>query len=119
MEIHKPVFHSAAESFEIEKSELGRFIEEAGKELEAIGDFWGGTKEGVAFYKGEGGGSGYEAVTGQIMEGMDVLLHAHQVIAIRLLLMEGNVSVTDWNLVSVMLSKLPPPDPDRPIWGAD
>ncbi|MFI7633212.1 hypothetical protein [Nonomuraea sp. NPDC049400] len=119
MDIHEPVFRSAVESFELEKSELGRFIEEAGKELEAIGDFWGGTKEGVAFYKGEGGGSGYEAVTGQVMEGMDVLLYAHEEIARRLRFMKDNVSVTDWVLVSVMLSKLPPPDPDRPIWGAD
>ncbi|WP_433440778.1 hypothetical protein [Nonomuraea sp. CA-141351] len=118
MEFHREVFRTAADSFDIEKYELDKLVQEASGELEAIGDFWGSSKEGATFYKGEGGGSGYEAVTGQIMEGVDVLLEAHEEIAKRLRIMKDNIEVTDWDLVSVILSKLPSADPDRPIWGA-
>ncbi|MET7337897.1 hypothetical protein [Nonomuraea sp. NPDC005650] len=118
MEIHKDVIRSAADAFDLEGGNLATFIGEAAKDLEAIGNFWGDDRIGTTFYKGEGGGSGYEAVTGQIMEGCDVLVDAHAEIAKRLRFMMGNIQVTDWNMVAVILSKLPPADPDRPIWGA-
>jgi hypothetical protein len=118
MEIHKQVMRSAADAFDIEGGELDRFIDAAARDLEAIGTFWGDDKLGVTFAKGEGGGSGYEAVTGQIMEGTEVLVHAHGEIAERLRLMKDNVEVEDWNMVAVILSKLPPAGQDRPIWGA-
>jgi hypothetical protein len=117
MEIHNQQFHAAANAFDLEKSELARFVAQAGEELNAIGDFWGGTKEGVTFLKGQGGGSGYEAVTGQIIVGVDRLLDAHGEIAARLRLMAGNVQVADWANVAAILDKLPPADPSRPIWG--
>ncbi|WP_049558762.1 hypothetical protein [Nonomuraea sp. SBT364] len=117
MDIHKHVIRSAAEAFDLEREELGRFVGEVAGELEAIGAFWGDDDLGVTFVKGEGGGSGYEAVTGQLMAGADVLVNAHREIAGRLGLMKDNVQVGDWNLVAVILSRLPPADPDRPVWG--
>jgi hypothetical protein len=88
-----------------------------GKELDAIGDFWGDGKEGVTFFKGQGGGMGYEAVTGQVMEGIDVFRSAHHEVAIRLLMTGGSVAVADWESVAAMLETLPPPDPGTPVWG--
>ncbi|GAA4973805.1 hypothetical protein HD597_005182 [Nonomuraea thailandensis] len=117
MEIHKKQLRSAATAFETERSDLRRFVAAAADDLNAIGDFWGGTQEGTTFLKGQGGGSGYEAVTGQIIEGVDVLLDAHQEIAGRLRLMADNVQVADWAGLAATLSKLPPADPERPIWG--
>lgn len=117
MEIHQPVFDSAARAFDIENDELGRFVAAAASDLEAIGNFWGDGPEGVTFAKGGGGGSGYEAVTGQVMAGVAGLLEAHEKIAGGLRLMAGNVQLTEWALVAAMLSTLPPADPDQPIWG--
>jgi uncharacterized protein YukE len=117
MEIHNKQLRSAATAFETEQSDLRKFVAAAAEDLNAIGDFWGGTQEGTTFMKGQGGGSGYEAVTGQIIEGIDVLLDAHHEIAQRLRLMADNVQVADWAGLAVILSKLPPADPERPIWG--
>ncbi|GAA2214829.1 hypothetical protein GCM10009850_102950 [Nonomuraea monospora] len=117
MEIHQKPFRSAATAFEIEQSDLRGFVAAAAEDLNAIGDFWGGTQEGTTFLKGQGGGSGYEAVTGQIIAAVDVLLDAHLEIAARLRLMAGNVQVADWAGLAAILSKLPPADPERPIWG--
>ncbi|MGC5015814.1 hypothetical protein ACLQ2R_34060 [Streptosporangium sp. DT93] len=119
MEFDKPQIRSAAGAFTLEGNDLAAFVTEATEELNAIGDFWGGTAEGVTFFKGQGGASGYEAVTGQIISGLTVFLDAHHEIAGRLRLMTGNVEVTDWNTVDDVLSALPPADPGRPIWGAD
>ncbi|UBU08388.1 hypothetical protein [Nonomuraea gerenzanensis] len=117
MEIHKRHLRSAATAFETEQSDLRAFVAAAAEDLNAIGDFWGGTQEGVTFMKGQGGGSGYEAVTGQLIEGVEVLLHAHHEIARRLRLMADNVQVADWAGLAAILSELPPADPGRPIWG--
>lgn len=118
MDIHKHVMRSAAHAFDVERDELGRFVGEAARDLEAIGAFWGDDDLGATFLKGEGGASGYEPVTGQIQEGVANFLNGHGEIARRLRLMRDNVEVGDWNQVALILSKLPPGDPDRPIWGA-
>ncbi|MEW9550688.1 hypothetical protein [Nonomuraea sp. NPDC050783] len=118
MEIHKEVFRSAADAFDAEGNDLGRFIGAAARDLEAIGAFWGDDKLGATFAGGEGGGSGYVAVTGQIMEGTDVLVSAHRQIAQRLRLMRDGVQVADWSTIATVLAMLPPADPERPIWGA-
>ncbi|MGN9845236.1 hypothetical protein ACTMTI_44665 [Nonomuraea sp. H19] len=118
MKIYWPQIGSSADSFDIERGELGRLVEEAAKDLNGIGDFWGGGTEGVTFFKGGGGGTGYEAVTGQVMEGIDVFLDAHHEIALRLRLMADTTQAVEWDTVAVILSKLPAPDPGRPIWGA-
>ncbi|TYB57595.1 hypothetical protein FXF51_39550 [Nonomuraea sp. PA05] len=117
MEVHQKPFRSAATAFETERSDLRGFVAAAAEDLNAIGDFWGGTQEGATFLKGQGGGSGYEAVTGQIIEAIDVLLDAHHEIAARLRLMADNVRVADWAVLAATLSKLPAADPERPIWG--
>lgn len=117
MEFDKPQIRSAAAAFDLERGDLAKFVAEAAADLNAIGDFWGGTTEGTTFFKGQGGASGYEAVTGQIIEGIEVLLDAHHEIAERLRLMTDNVEVADWDSVAAILSKLPPADPDQPIWG--
>lgn len=118
MEYHKAQIRSAADAFDLEKRDLAAFVIEAAADLNAIGDFWGGTSEGVTFFKGQGGASGYEAVAGQIIAGIQVLLDAHEEVADRLRLMTGNVEVADWDSVAAILSMLPPADPDQPIWGA-
>ncbi|GAA3116407.1 hypothetical protein [Nonomuraea salmonea] len=117
MEIGKSRIRSAAIAFDVEGTELATFVAAAAEELNAIGDFWGGTAEGVTFFKGQGGGSGYAAVAGQLAAGIGVLMEAHHEIADRLRLMTDNVEVGDWNSVAEILSRLPPPDPDQPIWG--
>lgn len=117
MEFGKAQIRSAAAAFDLERGDLATFVAEVAEDLNAIGDFWGGTTEGVTFFKGQGGASGYEAVAGQILAGIQVLLDAHREIAERLRLMTNNVEVADWDSVSAILSKLPPADPDRPIWG--
>ncbi|SDL21337.1 hypothetical protein [Nonomuraea jiangxiensis] len=117
MEFHKAPVRGVAAAFDLEREDLARFVTEAAEDLNAIGDFWGGTTEGATFFKGQGGASGYEAVTGQIIAGIQVLLDAHHEIAERLRLMTNNVEVADWDSVAAILSKLPPADPDRPIWG--
>jgi hypothetical protein len=118
VEIHRQQIGSSADAYDIEKGELGKFVHEAAKDLNGIGNFWGDGKEGVTFFKGEGGGAGYEAVTGQVIEGIDRFLDAHSEIAARLRLMADNVLVADWDSVAAILSALPPADPERPIWGA-
>ncbi|MGP3931718.1 hypothetical protein [Nonomuraea sp. KM88] len=117
MEIDRPGIESSAEAFEIEAGELAAFVTLMGEELDAIGDFWGDGKEGVTFFKGQDGGMGYEAVTGQVMEGIDVFHSAHQEIATRLRAMSGSVAVADWESVLAILETLPPPDPGTPVWG--
>ncbi|HEX4815156.1 MAG TPA: hypothetical protein VFV66_20635 [Nonomuraea sp.] len=117
MEFDKAQIRSAAAAFDLERSDLARFVAEAAEDLNAIGDFWGGTTEGVTFVKGQGGASGYEAVAGQSIAGIQVLLDAHHEIAERLRLMTNNVEVADWDSVAAILSRLPPADPDRRIWG--
>lgn len=117
MEIGRSRIRAAAGAFDIEGTELATFVAAAAEELNAIGDFWGGTTEGVTFFKGQGGGSGYGAVAGQLAAGIQVLMEAHHEIAERLRLMTDNVEVGEWNSVAEILSELPPPDPDRPIWG--
>ncbi|SEG92033.1 hypothetical protein SAMN05444920_107431 [Nonomuraea solani] len=117
MEIDKTQIRSAATAFDLERGELGRFIAEAAEDLNAIGDFWGDGKEGTAFFKGQGAAGGYEAVTGQIIEGTEVYLDAHHEIASRLRLMADLVQVADWDSVAAILSKLPPADPGQKIWG--
>ncbi|MEV0384799.1 hypothetical protein [Nonomuraea sp. NPDC050643] len=117
MDFDKAQIRLAAAAYDVERGDLATFVAEAAADLNAIGDFWGGTSEGVTFFKGQGGASGYEAVTGQIIEGIEVLLEAHKEIAERLRLMTDNVQVGDWNSVAAILSKLPPADPDQPIWG--
>ncbi|HUR08258.1 MAG TPA: LysM peptidoglycan-binding domain-containing protein [Nonomuraea sp.] len=118
MEIYPGHLRSVAGGFDTEKHDLGEFVNAAAAELNAIGNFWGDGKEGTTFFKGEGGGMGYEAVTGQIIEGIDVLQDAHHEIPKRLRLMADRVQVTDWDNVITVLAALPTPDPDRRIWGA-
>ncbi|MEU6721367.1 hypothetical protein ABZ897_58835 [Nonomuraea sp. NPDC046802] len=117
MEIHRTQVRSTATAFDREREELAEVVAAARLDLEAIGGFWGDGKEGVTFFKGEGGARGYEAVTGQIIEGTEAFLNAHHEIARRLRLMTDNVQVTDWENVAAILSALPPADPGRPIWG--
>ncbi|MFC4116377.1 hypothetical protein [Nonomuraea zeae] len=117
MEINRTGIRSSANAFDNERHTLGVHAAQARKELEAIGNFWGGSKEGTTFLKGEGGASGYEAVTGQIMEGVDVFREAHHEIAERLRLMADLVRVGDWDSVTDLLSRLPAADPNRKIWG--
>ncbi|MFF3443918.1 hypothetical protein [Streptosporangium sp. NPDC002721] len=119
MEFDKPQIREAAAAFDLERENLAAFVADATEDLNAIGDFWGGTTEGVTFFKGQGGANGYEAVTGQIIAGIKVLLDTHHEIAERLRVMTDNVEVTDWNTVADVLSTLPPADPGRPIWGTD
>ncbi|MBT2232096.1 LysM peptidoglycan-binding domain-containing protein [Nonomuraea sp. NEAU-A123] len=118
MEIYPGHIRSAAGGFDTEKHDLGEFVNAVAAELNAIGNFWGGGKEGTMFFKGEGGGMGYEAVTSQIIEGVDVLQDAHHAIPKRLRLMADRVQVADWDNVTTVLSALPAPDPDKRIWGA-
>lgn len=118
MEIYPSHLRSVAGGFDTEKHDLGEFVNAAAAELNAIGNFWGDDKVGTTFFKGEGGGMGYEAVTGQIIEGIDVLQDAHHEIPERLRLMADRVQVADWESVTTVLSALPAPDPDRRIWGA-
>jgi uncharacterized protein YukE len=117
MDIGKSHIRSAANAFDHEGGELAEFVATAAAELDAIGDFWGGTAEGVMFFKGQGGGTGYEAVAGQLAAGVQTLIDAHHEIAERLRLMVDNVEVADWDNVAAILSSLPPADPDQPIWG--
>ncbi|WP_336210961.1 hypothetical protein [Nonomuraea sp. LPB2021202275-12-8] len=119
MEIHRSQIRSAAEAFDEEKENLARFVTGVVQDLNSIGNFWGDGKEGVTFYKGEGAAKGYEAVTGQIIEGVEVLQEAHLEIPKRMRLMADNIRVTDWMTMADLLSKLPPADPDEPIWGED
>ncbi|TDE31062.1 hypothetical protein E1295_40415 [Nonomuraea mesophila] len=118
MEYHRSGIGSSAEAFDNEASDLADYVTLAGEELDAIGNFWGEGKEGVTFFKGEGGGTGYEAVTGQVMEGLDVFRTAHNEVATRLRLTADSVTVADWESVLAVLAVLPPPDPGKPIWGA-
>lgn len=118
MDIHRAQLRSAANTFDTEKEDLGGFVAEAAEELNAIGAFWGDDGHGARFVKGEGGAGGYEAVTGQLIQGIEVLLGAHDEIAGRLRLMARLVHVADWESVADILARLPPADPDRPVWGA-
>ncbi|TDD15849.1 hypothetical protein [Nonomuraea diastatica] len=118
MEIDRSRIGLSAEGFDLEGDDLAEFVTQARDELDAIGDFWGDGNEGVTFFKGQGGGMGYEAVTGQVKEGIEVFVYAHHEIAARLRLMAGNVAVADWESVAAILATLPPPDPDQPVWGA-
>ncbi|NBE98291.1 hypothetical protein FE391_41380 [Nonomuraea sp. KC401] len=117
MEIDRPRINLSAEAFEIEAGDLAGYAAMAGDELDAIGNFWGEDKEGVTFFKGQGGGMGYEAVTGQVMKGLGVFHSAHSEVATRLRMMAGNVTVADWESVAAVLVALPPPDPGKPVWG--
>ncbi|MCK2218749.1 hypothetical protein MF672_033885 [Actinomadura sp. ATCC 31491] len=117
MEVHKRRLRSVADVFDQEREELARFVAGAARELEAIGDFRGDGKEGAAFFKGQGGAGGYEAVTGQIMAGTEAWLGAHREIAARLRLMAASVDVADWESIAAILERLPPADPGRPVWG--
>ncbi|MEV0592894.1 hypothetical protein [Nonomuraea cavernae] len=117
MENHPSQIRSAAKAFDIEREELGGFVDDVAKELGAIGAFWGQGKEGVTFFKGQGGGTGYEAVTGQITEAIEMILDAHEEIPRRLRLMADNVQVTDWANVALVLSALPRAEPGQRIWG--
>ncbi|MEU8140989.1 LysM peptidoglycan-binding domain-containing protein [Nonomuraea sp. NPDC048901] len=117
MEIYPGHIRSAAGGFDTEKHDLGEFVNAAAAELNAIGNFWGDDKLGTTFLKGEGGRVGYEAVSGQIIEGIDALQDAHHEIPKRLRLVADRTEVTDWENVTTVLAALPTPDPDRPIWG--
>lgn len=118
MEIYPSHLRSVAGVFEREREELDRFVKEAAADLNAIGNFWGDGEEGTRFFKGEGGGTGYEAVSGQIIEGTEILLDAHSGIPKRLRLMADRVQVADWDSVSAVLAALPAPDDEHPAWGA-
>ncbi|MER6946700.1 LysM peptidoglycan-binding domain-containing protein [Nonomuraea sp. NPDC000554] len=117
MEIYPDHLRSVAHVFDVERGELAAAVRQAAEELNAIGDFWGGDKLGTDFFKGQGGGTGYEAVSGRVMEGVEALLEAHEDVPARLRLMADRVQVADWDSVAAVLSAIPEPDEDRPVWG--
>ncbi|MEV2271431.1 LysM peptidoglycan-binding domain-containing protein [Nonomuraea africana] len=107
MEIYPAHVRSVAGAYDLERNDLATFVKDAMDDLNAIGDFWGGGKNGTTFFKGEGGGTGYEAVSGQIAKGVDALLDAHDEISKRLRKMADRVQVTDWDNLIAILSAFP------------
>jgi hypothetical protein len=107
MEIYPAHLRSVARAFDLERNDLASYVKDAMDELNAIGNFWGGGQPGTTFFKGEGGGTGYEAVTGQIAKGVDANLDGHEEISKRLRLMADRVQVTDWDNVTTILSVRP------------
>ncbi|MDP9845890.1 LysM peptidoglycan-binding domain-containing protein [Streptosporangium lutulentum] len=117
MEIYPRHLRSVADAFDVERGELADAVRQAAAELNSIGDFWGTGKEATAFFKGQGDGTGYELVSGRVMEGTEALLDAHKDIPTLLRLMADGVETADWDSVAAILSIPPDPDKDRPVWG--
>ncbi|MET8047522.1 MULTISPECIES: WXG100 family type VII secretion target [unclassified Streptosporangium] len=117
LKISSDHLRSVANAFDTEKEELADIVRQAAAELNDIGDFWGGGPEGRKFFKGQGGGTGYEAVSSQVMRGTDALLQAHEDIPALIRLMNDTVKTADWAGVTAILSALPAPDVSRPVWG--
>lgn len=117
LEISSADLRAVANSFDTEKEELADIVRQAAAELNDIGDFWGGGTEGRKFFKGEGGGTGYEVVSSQVMRGTDALLKAHEDIPALIRLMNDTVKAADWAGIAAVLSALPAPDVSRPVWG--
>ncbi|WP_219466376.1 LysM peptidoglycan-binding domain-containing protein [Nonomuraea rhizosphaerae] len=119
MEIYPAHIRAAAGAFDTEKNELGEFVKGAAAELNTIGAFWGTGELGTKFFRGEGGRMGYEAVSGQVIDGVDVLRNAYHEVPARLRSTADRVQVADWDSVLTVMSALPTPDPDEPVWGED
>lgn len=118
MEIDRARLRAVAEAYGTERRDLADHVRRAAAELTAIGAFWGGTQEGVTFFKGDGGARGYEAHTDQIAKGLVHLDEAHEQLAERLRLMGDLVRVANWDSIADLLSKLPEPDENPKIWGS-
>ncbi|WP_329085908.1 MULTISPECIES: hypothetical protein [unclassified Streptosporangium] len=117
LEIVPAHLRSAADAFDTERIELSDAVRQAATELNAIGNFWGSGEEATKFFKGVGGGTGYEAVSSQAIQGTDVLLKAHEDIPALILLMVHTVETADWDSIAAILSALPAPDTSLPVWG--
>ncbi|MFI6298552.1 hypothetical protein ACIBEJ_43655 [Nonomuraea sp. NPDC050790] len=118
MDIGRNRLRTAARSYDNERLDLDEHVQRARAELNAIGAFWGGTREGVLFFKGEGGGRGYEAHTDQIAKGLHNLDEAHEQLAERLRLMGDLVRFANWESIADLLSRLPEPEENPKVWGS-
>lgn len=110
MEIYPRHLRAVAGVFEDEGIDLADVVRQAGDDLNAIGNFWGQGTLGTTFFKGEGGGTGYEAVSAQSVQGFESLREGHQGIGGRLRLMADRVEVADWESVAAILAALPDPE---------
>jgi uncharacterized protein YukE len=118
LEMYPDHVRAVAGVFDTERTELGDFVAQAAKDLDALGDFWGNGEQGTGFYRGESGGTGYEAAATQAIEGIGSLLDAYEEIPDRLRLTADRVQVGDWDNVTTLLDALPSPHgDDPPIWG--
>ncbi|WP_157251672.1 hypothetical protein [Nonomuraea typhae] len=115
MDIDRSRLRATAEAYDVERRDLADAVRRAADELTAIGDFWGTSKPGTTFFKGEG--RGYEAATDQIAKGLTQLDKGHASIAHRLRLMGDVVQVADWDTIAEILARLPEPDEDPHVWG--
>ncbi|MEU8107819.1 LysM peptidoglycan-binding domain-containing protein [Nonomuraea muscovyensis] len=110
MEIYPRHLRAVAGVFATEGGDLADCVRQAGDDLNAIGDFWGQDKLATTFFKGEGGGMGYEAVSSQIARDFESLREGHAGIAGRLRLMADHVEVADWDSIAAILATLSEPD---------
>ncbi|GAA4634461.1 hypothetical protein GCM10023196_076080 [Actinoallomurus vinaceus] len=96
LEIHPAYIRSVAKSLNDEGVDINAKLSEARKQLDAIGNFWGGDDMGTKFYKGADGRPGYETSAARSLDGVAAFADFYRTVAGRLRDMADRHDDVEW-----------------------